>query len=301
MPHNWCSTTTPESSCRVYIVCLLPLFLFCTNNDRTKDPNGHERGPKPTNGECVSHQELNESALAKAFESHTIDVDSSPLGSIYPSFSSFDANIANKYTEWEVSMDKIFARRRICDSRKVKIVASTLMNDALVWWNNLHDYEKPQTWADAKALMRQQFVSMDDTKNNLSNSTDIMPSDKSQLPLLQEDCLVVPCDKEEFCDNNTIIFMPQQENKFDVVSSDPINCAKIRTFNPITSVHDELKLLSSLNTLGYIEFDVLCNLNNLEEKLSFSVELPWLSKHTYHVIGRYNLKGEYMVRGGNGL
>jgi hypothetical protein len=29
--------------------------------------------------------------------------------------------------------------------------------------------------------------------------------------------------------------------------------------------------------------------------------LPWLSKHTYHVIGRYNLKGEYMVRGGNGL
>jgi hypothetical protein len=40
---------------------------------------------------------------------------------------------------------------------------------------------------------------------------------------------------------------------------------------------DELKLLSSLNTLGYIEFDVLCNnLNNLE-KLSFSTDLLWLS------------------------
>jgi hypothetical protein len=39
--------------------------------------------------------------------------------------------------------------------------------------------------------------------------------------------------------------VPQLENKLDVVSSDPINCAKIRTFNPITSVHDELKLLSS--------------------------------------------------------
>jgi hypothetical protein len=36
-----------------------------------------------------------------------------------------------------------------------------------------------------------------------------------------------------------------------------------RAFNPVTSVHDELKLLSSLNTLVYIEFDVLCNLNNL--------------------------------------
>jgi hypothetical protein len=50
-------------------------------------------------------------------------------------------------------------------------------------------------------------------------------------------------------------------------------------------VHDKLKLLSSLNTLGYIKFDVLCNLDDLEEKLSFSVDLPWLFKHTYHVIG----------------
>jgi hypothetical protein len=169
------------------------------------------------------------------------------------------------------------------------------MNDALVWWNNLYDYEKPQTWTDVKALMRQQFISTDDTKNNWSNSTDIMPSDKSELHLLQEDCLVVPCDKEELCYDNTIIYMPQLENELDVVASDPINCAKIRTFNPITSAHDELKLLSSLNTLGYIELDVLCNLNNLEEKLSFSDELPWLSKHTYHIIGRYNSKGEYMV------
>jgi hypothetical protein len=159
----------------------------------------------------------------------------------------------------------------------------------------LHEYEKPQACTDVKALMREQFVSMDDTKNNLSNSTNVMPLDKSELPLLQEDCLVVPCDKEDFCDDITIISMPQLENKLDVVASDPINCAKIRTFNPITGVQDELKLLSSLNTLGYIKFDVLCNLNNLEEKLSFSADLPWLSKYTYHVIGRYNWKGEYMV------
>jgi hypothetical protein len=72
-------------------------------------------------------------ALTKAFERHTIDVDSSPLGSIYLSFSSFDENVANEYNEWEVSMDKIFARRRICDRQKNKIVASTLMNDVLVW------------------------------------------------------------------------------------------------------------------------------------------------------------------------
>jgi hypothetical protein len=89
--------------------------------------------------------------------------------------------------------------------------------------------------------------------------------------------------------------MRQLEHKLDIVSSNHISCTEIRTFNPITIVHDELKLLSSLNTLGYIEFDVLCNLNNLEEKLSFSADLPWLSKYTYHVIGRYNWKGDYMV------
>jgi hypothetical protein len=39
--HNLCSTTTtPESRCRVYIVCLFHLFLFCSNNDKTKDPKG---------------------------------------------------------------------------------------------------------------------------------------------------------------------------------------------------------------------------------------------------------------------
>jgi hypothetical protein len=62
-------------------------------------------------------------ALTKSFESHTIDADSSTLGSIYPSFSSFDENIANEYNELEVSMDNIFVRRRICDRRKIKIVA----------------------------------------------------------------------------------------------------------------------------------------------------------------------------------
>jgi hypothetical protein len=84
----------------------------------------------------------------------------------------------------------------------------------------------------------------------------------------------IPCGKEELCDDASVVSVPQLMKE-------------IRTFNPITSVHDELKLLFSLNTLvGYIEFYVLCNLNNLEEKLSFIVDLSWLSKHTYHVFGR---------------
>jgi hypothetical protein len=46
--------------------------------------------------------------LTKAFESHTIDANSSPSGSIYPSFSSCNENIANEYNKLEASMDKIF-------------------------------------------------------------------------------------------------------------------------------------------------------------------------------------------------
>jgi hypothetical protein len=40
------------------------------------------------------------------------------------------------------------------------------------------------------------------------------------------------CGKKELCDNASVVSMPQLMNE-------------IRTFNPISSVHDELKLLSS--------------------------------------------------------
>jgi hypothetical protein len=52
--------------------------------------------------------------------------------------------------------------------------------------------------------------------------------------------------------------------------------------------------LSSLDTLGYIEFDTLCALSTLEEKIKYA-ELPWLFRCTYHFIGKYNYKGEYMM------
>jgi hypothetical protein len=92
----------------------------------------------------------------------------------------------------------------------------------------------------------------------------------------------IPCGKEELYDDASVVSVPQLTQE-------------IRIINPITSVHDELKLLSSLNTIAYIEFDVLCNLNNLEEKLSFIAYFPWTTKHTYDFIVRYNWKVEYMV------
>ena len=47
---------------------------------------------------------------------------------------------------------------------------------------------------------------------------------------------------------------------------DQNTCAENKKLLHIASEKDELKLLSSLNTLGYFEFDTLCTLSNLEEK-----------------------------------
>ena len=57
----------------------------------------------------------------------------------------------------------------------------------------------------------------------------------------------------------------------------------------------KLNLLSSLNTLGYIEFDILCNLNCLKEKLKFDSGLPNFNHCSLHAIGKYDSKGEYLV------
>ncbi len=59
----------------------------------------------------------------------------------------------------------------------------------------------------------------------------------------------------------------------------------------IADDHDELKLLSSLDTLGYIEFDVLCDLNTLEKKI---YDFPCFYWNNYHVVGKYN-NGGHMV------
>ena len=66
-------------------------------------------------------------------------------------------------------------------------------------------------------------------------------------------------------------------NKHDFVAPKPKTYAENNPFLPITCVHDKLKLLSSLNTLGYIEFNVLCNLNNLKKKIFMNADLPWFA------------------------
>jgi hypothetical protein len=63
----------------------------------------------------------------------------------------------------------------------------------------------------------------------------------------------------------------------------------------VNNDNEELKLISSLNTLGYIEFDILCNLNCLEKKLFQNCISPCFDHCSLYGIGKYNSRGEYMM------
>jgi hypothetical protein len=58
----------------------------------------------------------------------------------------------------------------------------------------------------------------------------------------------------------------------------PYKYAEDNPFHPITGAQDELKLL------GYIEFDIMCNLNCLKEKLKFDSGLPSFNYFSFHAM-----------------
>jgi hypothetical protein len=110
----------------------------------------------------------------------------------------------------------------------------------------------------------------------------------SDLSLSQDDCLVVPFDKEELCDNLLIIPLAQLSNQHDASNLESKISAANKHIVIIGSVKEKMRLVSSLNTLGYIKFNDLCNLNNLKEKLFMSNDLPLLCRNKFHAAGQYN-------------
>jgi hypothetical protein len=54
-------------------------------------------------------------------------------------------------------------------------------------------------------------------------------------------------------------------------------------------------LLYSLNTWGYIEFDDLCELSNLDNILFDRSSMPCLSHAIFYIAGKYNEIGQYLV------
>jgi hypothetical protein len=110
----------------------------------------------------------------------------------------------------------------------------------------------------------------------------------SDLSLSQDDCLVVPFYKEELCDNLLIIPLAQLSNQHDASNLESKISAANKHIVTIGSIKEEMRLVSSLNTLGYIKFNDLCNLNNLKEKLFMSNDLPLLCRNKFHAAGQYN-------------
>jgi hypothetical protein len=78
------------------------------------------------------------------------------------------------------------------------------------------------------------------------------------LSLSHGDLLDVSCSKDELCATTSVLHA-SAENKLVM---------------HVASKSDELHLLSSLHTLGYIEFNDLCNLDCLEERIFAHADLP---------------------------
>nr|ABF97094.1 retrotransposon, putative, centromere-specific, expressed [Oryza sativa Japonica Group] len=98
-----------------------------------------------------------------------------------------------------------------------------------------------------------------------ANLEQILVETTFDLPLSQVDLLAIPCDKEELCNNASLISLPQLVNEH-AISSVSL-CADFKHDVHIANDVEERKLITSLNTFSYVQFDDFCELNNLEEKL----------------------------------
>jgi hypothetical protein len=122
--------------------------------------------------DCVSNKELHDfmkamtELVTKNQASTTKTSPSTTSYCILPSRPSYDGIDSNKYFAWEIEMDKKFGQCRICERRKVRIVAGALINNALAWWKCLGESDElPKTWNDVKNFMRKTFVDSSPASN----------------------------------------------------------------------------------------------------------------------------------------
>ena len=72
-------------------------------------------------------------------------------------------------------------------------------------------------------------------------------------------------------------------------------CVDFKHVVHISTEVGERELLSSSNTLGYVQFDDFCELDNLKEKLFAKSDLPYPTNVIFHIFGEYNDLGIYFV------
>jgi hypothetical protein len=114
------------------------------------------------------------------------------------------------------------------------------------------------------------------------------------LPLLQDDYKIVPCDKEKLCVHASLISTTQLVHGHDTSILDDTN-SEVRCVHCIDSEKEEFKNISSLNCLGYIKFDFVCDMNSLENELFHKSSLLYLDYCTFHARGLYDNNNSYIV------
>jgi hypothetical protein len=116
----------------------------------------------------------------------------------------------------------------------------------------------------------------------------------TEFSLLQDDYKIIPCDKEKLCDHASLISTTQLVCGHDNSILDDTH-AEVRRVHCIDSEKDELKIISSINCLCYIEFDFVCHLNSLENELFQKSGLLYLDYSTFHALGLYDNNNSYIV------
>jgi hypothetical protein len=117
----------------------------------------------------------------------------------------------------------------------------------------------------------------------------------AEFPLLQDDYKIVPCNKEKLCDHASLISTTQLVHGYDTSILDDTH-AEVRRVYCIDSEKEEFKIISSLNCLGYIRFNFVCNLNSLEIELFQKSGLLYLDYCTFHAFGLYDNNNSYIVQ-----
>jgi hypothetical protein len=117
----------------------------------------------------------------------------------------------------------------------------------------------------------------------------------TEFPLLENDYKIVPYDKEKLCDHASLISTTQLVHGHDNSILDNTH-AEVRCVHCIDSEKEDLKIISSLNCLGYIEFDFVCDMNSLENELFQKSGLLYLDYCTFHSIGLYDNNNSYIVQ-----
>jgi hypothetical protein len=108
------------------------------------------------------------------------------------------------------------------------------------------------------------------------------------FPSSQEELIVEPCDSEELWKNDSHELRQQVVNDHVTSVIEPNVLAKKGHVICIANETEELKLLSSLYTWGYIEFNDLCELSNMENILFARSTIACPSHAIFYIIGNCN-------------